>query len=175
MNLGWSLTLMQSSYLIVIGGECLIWLIECLFECPLWYEKKTILTFAASDTRWFLTPLYIKHLDKTLSLVSGLGSSSHPPLDVSLSCGDSSNWVDYSDLFCRNWLQILQIVVECFSALGLLIIGQVLPLKFEPVIMTADRASKAQEESLGRPDINTFNHRSRELYKRSLNKTWKSW
>jgi hypothetical protein len=33
--------------------------------------------------------------------------------------------------------------------------------------MTADRASKAQEESLGRPELNTFNHRSRELHSRA--------
>ena len=44
-----------------------------------------------------------------------------------------------------------------------------MPLRFEPVIMTADRASKGQEESLGRPDMNTFNHRSRSLHNRAVN------
>jgi hypothetical protein len=32
------------------------------------------------------------------------------------------------------------------------------------------RASKSQEESLGRPDLMTFNHRSKELYIR-MNKS----
>jgi hypothetical protein len=67
--------------------------------------------------------------------------------------------IDFNDFF--------QIIVECCGALSLLLVGQIFPLKFEPVIMTADRASKAQEESLGRPELNTFNHRSRELHIRA--------
>mmetsp|Transcript_17545 Transcript_17545/g.16889 ORF Transcript_17545/g.16889 Transcript_17545/m.16889 type:complete len:111 (+) Transcript_17545:74-406(+) len=80
---------------------------------------------------------------KTLSLVSGLGASLYPPIDV---------------------------IIECFLALGVIVIGQILPLSFQPVILTADKASKSSEESLGRPDLMTFNHRSKELFMR-MNKS----
>ena len=58
--------------------------------------------------------------------------------------------------------------MECFGSLVLIVIGQMMPLKFEPVILTADRASKSQEESFG-TDFITFNHRSRDLKKRADN------
>ena len=62
----------------------------------------------------------------------------------------------------------LQIIVECFGALATIVIGLLIPIRFEPVIMTADRASRAHEESFS-TDFTTFNHRSRDLKKRSEN------
>ena len=48
------------------------------------------------------------------------------------------------------------------------IVGLIMPLKFDPVIMTADRASRSHEETFS-TDFTTFNHRSRDLKKRSEN------
>ena len=60
----------------------------------------------------------------------------------------------------------LDVIIESLSALGLILIGQVSPLKFEHVVLTADLASKSQAEQLGRPDLMLFNHRGRDLLKR---------
>ena len=60
----------------------------------------------------------------------------------------------------------IDVIIESLSALGLIMIGQVIPLKFEKVVLTADLASKTTAEQLGRPDMMVFNHRGKELFKR---------
>ena len=60
----------------------------------------------------------------------------------------------------------IDVIIESLSALGLIMIGQVMPLKFEKVVLTADSASKTTAEQLGRPDMMVFNHRGKELFKR---------
>ena len=75
---------------------------------------------------------------KNLALLSGF-QASYPPLDV---------------------------VVEAVIALAVIVVGQALPVKFEPVALTADLMSRSQAEQLGRPDMAMFNHRGREFFKR---------
>ena len=80
---------------------------------------------------------------KNLSMLAGLGAKSLP----------------------------VDVIIESLSALGLIMIGQVLPLKFEKVVLTADLASKTTAEQLGRPDMMLFNHRGKEFYKRMKSTT----
>jgi hypothetical protein len=65
----------------------------------------------------------------------------------------------------------LDVVVEVVAALAVIVVGQVLPVKFEPVALTADNVSRSQAEQLGRPEMMTFNHRGRDFYKRCKSAT----
>lgn len=111
--------------------------------------------------------IVITNTDKHLSIAMNLQESiTSPPIDVSIDTLEyhvSNVIVHEADI---NHIFTNQIIIEVIFSFGLVLIGQLLPLKLSPVQFSPDILSKTFEEATGRPEFNTYNHRGLLLQQR---------